>query len=72
MKDFESLTVISVEDCCNVSPAYPENDQQLKTFSVTIVTSVPWDMGTITAWKMRYGRNSFFSSSTEAFYNHNV
>ncbi len=40
MKDFESLTVISVEYCCKVTPAYPGNDQQLKTFVINLEKAI--------------------------------
>ncbi len=48
----------------------------LLTYSITIVTSVPWDMGkstasSIDAYGKNYGKN-YFSSSTEAYFNHAV
>ncbi len=43
-----------------------------KSYSVTVVTSVPWDMGTSTASiSMLYGKKNN-SSSTEAYFNHAV
>ncbi len=44
----------------------------LLTYSITIVTSVPWDIGKSTASSIdAYGKN-YFSSSTEAYFNHAV
>ncbi len=43
------------------------------TYSVTNVTSVPWDMGMSTVkYRRLYGKKIIIPSSTEAYFNHKV